>query len=326
VLFSVIIPTFNRASLLPRTLNSVWLQKLTDREIIVVDDGSTDGTPEYLQSLGDRIQFVRHVNRGPGAARNAGAARARGDYLAFLDSDDVWFPWTLATFLTLIQQHRTPAILSASVLEFHDEAELANVTTAPSNGDVFADYLAASQTGYYVGSGMAVLRRDEFLKSGGFVMRQINCEDHDLALRLGTVSGFVQVIEPPTLGWRRHSASATKNYRRSYEGSRYLVEQEERHAYPGGCARACERREIITRHVRPVAFECLRQGMKREAWELYRLTFRWHVVLKRWRFLLAFPALTAGSHLHGTKSAKGLEPPTKSAGLSERKFRANIEP
>src|SRR5258708_25538717 len=91
-LFSIIVPTFNRAALLRSTLESVFAQQVEEFELIVVDDGSTDGTVNYLQSLGKRIQFLQQTNRGAGPAPNFGARYAQGRYLAFLDSDDLWLP------------------------------------------------------------------------------------------------------------------------------------------------------------------------------------------------------------------------------------------
>jgi glycosyltransferase involved in cell wall biosynthesis len=87
-LFSVVVPTFNRSALLRHTLKSVFGQRVTAYEIIVVDDGSTDGTMEYLQSFGQEIKVLRQSNQGPDVARNLGARHASDKYLAFLDSDD----------------------------------------------------------------------------------------------------------------------------------------------------------------------------------------------------------------------------------------------
>ena len=136
---------------------------------------------------------------------------------------------------------------------------------------------------------MAVLKREELLRVGGFAEKRINAEDHDLVLRMGAVQGFVQITQPITLGWRRHASSETKNFRQSYEGTGYLIEQERRGAYAGGMDRSRERWQILTRHIRPVALECLRHGMRREAWELYRASFRWHAQLGRWKYLAGFP-------------------------------------
>jgi glycosyltransferase involved in cell wall biosynthesis len=90
---SVIIPTHNRRRLLELTLKSVLWQRNVDFETIVVDDGSTDDTPRLLRSLGDRIRVIRHEQpRGVSAARNHGIAVARGEWVAFLDDDDLWAP------------------------------------------------------------------------------------------------------------------------------------------------------------------------------------------------------------------------------------------
>ena len=103
MLFSVIIPTYNRAPLLRQALDSVLAQEFTDFELIVVDDGSTDETLTVARSYGDQVRLVPQEHRGPGVARNRGAEHASGEYVAFLDSDDVWFPWTLGTFASIIR-------------------------------------------------------------------------------------------------------------------------------------------------------------------------------------------------------------------------------
>jgi len=93
---SVVIPTYNRARLLPRALASALAQVRSGDEVIVVDDGSTDGTPAVLAAYSDRVRSVRTVNRGAGAARNEGVRHARNPLVAFLDSDDEWMPDKLA--------------------------------------------------------------------------------------------------------------------------------------------------------------------------------------------------------------------------------------
>ncbi|CAN5556586.1 hypothetical protein BH10PSE14_BH10PSE14_30190 [soil metagenome] len=89
---SVIIPNYNRAGMIGETIANMEQQTLTPHEIIVVDDGSSDGSVDYLRSLGDRIRLVVQENAGPGAARNAGLAIATGDYVQFFDSDDLCTP------------------------------------------------------------------------------------------------------------------------------------------------------------------------------------------------------------------------------------------
>src|SRR5262245_34837999 len=209
--FSVVIPTYNRLDFLKQTLSSVWNQTFADYEVIVVDDGSNDGTHDYLLDLDNKVQVVRQANSGPGAARNCGVRKARGDYIAFLDSDDLWFPWTLDTFARAIQEHRRPNILAGKLLEFTDERELLNVREESYRTSWFSDYIASSHHPYFVGSGTCALRR-EFLTGTRFLEDRLNAEDHDLVLQMGTLPGFVRIVAPVTLAWRRHSGSVTDDF------------------------------------------------------------------------------------------------------------------
>ncbi|MFQ5676497.1 MAG: glycosyltransferase family 2 protein, partial [bacterium] len=87
---SIIIPTFNRLAFLKEAVSSILEQTYQAFEILVVDDGSTDGTREYVRTLDGPISYLGQDNRGPGAARNYGIRKARGKYVTFLDSDDLW--------------------------------------------------------------------------------------------------------------------------------------------------------------------------------------------------------------------------------------------
>ena len=106
---SVILPTFERARLLPRSIRSVLAQTFTDWELVVVDDGSTDNTAQVVQDWcrkTSRIRYLHQDNRGVGAARNLGIQHARGCYIACLDSDDEYLPKHLETRLNLLRRHR----------------------------------------------------------------------------------------------------------------------------------------------------------------------------------------------------------------------------
>lgn len=298
MLFSVIVPTFNRVHFLHRALASVWAQRFTDFEAIVVDDGSTDGTGEYLRTLENKTRVVSQPNLGPGAARNNGALQAQGEYVAFLDSDDVWFPWTLNAFAEAISKYNQPEVLGGSFVEFVHQVELEKVHEEPHQSLWFPDYLASSQYPYYVGSGTCVLRRKTLL-SIKFLEDRLNGEDHDLILRMGTHSGFARILEPTTLGWRRHPASETADLDRMVSGTSRLVERERSGAYPGGAARARERRRILTRHTRAVTMGCLQHGLRRDAWKLYQSTLPWNIALGRTKYLAGFPLLAFFSRYLG---------------------------
>jgi GT2 family glycosyltransferase len=298
MLFSVIIPTFNRLNYLPATLARVRAQRFTDFETVVVDDGSTDGTSDYLASI-PGIRVVHQPNAGPGPARNAGVAVARGDYIAFLDSDDVWFPWTLEVAARVVSD-RSVAVLAGSHADFRSEAELGQVSEHSVDVEYFRDYLSSSARPFSVGSGTAIFSRASFLACGGFLDRRMNGEDHDLILRLGLAAGFAHVRGPLMVAWRRHSDSETGDLSKTIDGLAYMVAEEQAGRYPGGPSRAHQRRQIITRHLRPVSFAALRAGNVAAAARLYRMAFRWHLRSARLKYLAAFPIALAWRALKGT--------------------------
>ncbi len=286
--FSVIIPTYNRRQYLVACLESVSAQRCPADEVIVVDDGSTDGTAEILAGI-EGITVIQQENAGPGAARNRGAAAARGDYLVFLDSDDLWFEWTLDVFSQLIEQHARPALLSSRFEDY--SGELAEPTEVPAQGRAFAAFLETSAHPFIVGAGMMVIDRQAFVASGGFSEDRLNAEDHDLALRLGVERGFVQVLRPVTLGRRIHSSNETGNLERTISGVASLIEKERSGHYPGGITWQDARRTIIARHVRPVVLQAIRSSELRAAWHLYCRTLSWNVRDGRAGFLIGSPLL-----------------------------------
>jgi glycosyltransferase involved in cell wall biosynthesis len=101
---SIIIPTYNRSDLLGRAIESVLAQTYKNFNIIVVDDGSTDNTPSVVEIFGTAVSYIRQQNQGPSAARNRGISEATGDLVAFLDSDDRWFPEKLEKQVALFME------------------------------------------------------------------------------------------------------------------------------------------------------------------------------------------------------------------------------
>ena len=101
----MIIPTYNRSQMVQEAIDSVLEQDFTDYELIVVDDGSNDNTPEILAGYGQRIKVLHQSNKGVSAARNFGIAAASGQLIALLDSDDLWLPRKLATQVTFFEDN-----------------------------------------------------------------------------------------------------------------------------------------------------------------------------------------------------------------------------
>jgi glycosyltransferase involved in cell wall biosynthesis len=104
---TTVIAAYNAEQTIAPTIDSALTQTYKDNEVMIVDDGSTDSTPLILRGFGDRIRVITQTNRGAAAARNAGVAHSAGDYVAFLDSDDLWMPWKLSTMVPALQ--RNPA-------------------------------------------------------------------------------------------------------------------------------------------------------------------------------------------------------------------------
>ena len=289
--FSIVIPAYNTAAYIEATLTSVAEQSFHDFEVIVVDDGSTDDTAVRAA----RFPFARVVtqnNQGPGAARNFGVGLSSGQYIAFLDSDDLWFPWTLSTIADIIDLFGAPELISLKIKEFHDERELGGVCKAPMQIDLFSDYLTSSSKNYFVGSCMMVVSKRAFLAAGDSLRNEHTVRMRIFTLRLGLVKGFAQISAPLTLGYRNHAHNARKQYKMIYDGVVDLLENERSGIYPPpGEARRRERWRVLTMYVRPTSLECLERGCFQQAWTLYKNTFLMHVVLGRFKYLAGFPLL-----------------------------------
>jgi hypothetical protein len=286
MLFSIIIPTYNRLFSVKETLASVFAQTFTDYEIIFVDDGSTDGTVDFVQSLDSSIKVIRQKNRGPGAARNRGVQEARGQYIAFLDSDDLWFPWTLATYHELIQQHPS-SLICAAITEFDEK--LPEMEQKPITIQCFSDYFATANDYGFVGSGALVVKRSVFEAAKGFEEKMIVIEDHDFFMRVETPAGLIRIRSPVTVAVRRHSKNVSASLPMLYSGAMELLLRESEGRYAGGKSRKLERWQLLSRVVRPIALSCLKAGLVREAWNLYRRSLQINARLGRFRFVAGFP-------------------------------------
>ena len=180
---TTIIPTFNRAELLAQALESVLQQSVTPDEIIVVDDGSTDDTPEVLRLYKDRVRIIRQENRGVSAARNRGIQNARHEWLAFLDSDDLWLPRKLETQIKALQEQG-----EYKVCYTNEEWRKNNVWKNPGkkhqkySGWIYEKCLPLC----IISPSSVILHKSVFETVGLFDENLPACEDYDLWLRVAS--------------------------------------------------------------------------------------------------------------------------------------------
>ncbi len=182
---SVIIPTYNRRAMLREALSSVAAQRGEDFdttfEVIVVDDGSTDGTWDELSAGRNDLRALRTERHGPAAARNRGIAVARGALIAFLDSDDLWMPEKLARQSLFMRNNPDCPISQTSETWMRDGRRVnPGRRHRKRSGDIFIDSLRTC----LISPSAAILRRELLDEVGGFDEDMAACEDYDLWLRV----------------------------------------------------------------------------------------------------------------------------------------------
>ena len=166
---SVIIPTYNRAELLERSVKSVQEQTYKKWEIIVVDDGSTDNTEDIIKKLNDvRVRYIKNEkNMGAAASRNRGAEFAKYDYIAFQDSDDVWRIDKLEKQMAYMHQSTDYDMVYCSFLKHYSNG---GSLVVPNNqiGEWEGDMYATLLVNNVIGTPTVLIRRNVFLECGGF--------------------------------------------------------------------------------------------------------------------------------------------------------------
>lgn len=206
MLVSAIIPTHNRAATLARAIDSALAQSHAPLEVIVVDDGSTDGTRDLLATYSGRIHALHQANAGPSAARNRGAAAARGGILAFLDSDDLWLPDKLARQVALMER-AGPAVdccvcdaaIASSPTPTARTAFRSAALAPPFAEGIWHNPAEVLATRFLLFNQVAAIRRGAFEDCGGFNEALRLLEDYELALRLAHRGPWGVIRDPLTL-------------------------------------------------------------------------------------------------------------------------------
>ena len=206
---SVVIPTYRHAEYVEETLSSVFAQTFSDYEVIVVNDGSPDDTAARLRPLAQagRVRYFEQANAGQAAARNRGLAEARGEFVAYLDDDDLWPPDKLAWQVAALREH--PVWVMVSGLSGGIDAEGRRVESPWVSGAVETQ----STTDLFEGGGIdspgqVLVRRSALEAVGGFDPALWGSDDVDLWIRLSTRGGVGRVLHM-ALYYRRHATNAS---------------------------------------------------------------------------------------------------------------------
>lgn len=179
---SVVIPTYNRSALVVEALRSVLRQTVRVREIVVVNDGSTDDTLERLGEFGDQIQVISQNNKGVSAARNRGIREARGSWIAFLDDDDVWVEDKIQLQFDIAQKQPEVGLIFCSFYLVDNNSDDPKIVAVPHD---FRGYVFPKLLIKHVICTPAVLARKDVLEQmGGFDESRKIAEDRELWLRI----------------------------------------------------------------------------------------------------------------------------------------------
>ena len=195
-LVSLIIPAYNSRAYICDAVDSCLAQTYPNCEVVVVDDGSTDATPDLLRTrYGDRIRLIQQANRGAAGARNTGVREARGEYVQFCDSDDRLLPEKVQAGWQLFQQMPEIALVYtfAKIVLPDDVTEVPLPDVELPSGDLFCLLLCGY--GNFVGTSTVMVRRQAVLEVGGFDESLAVAEDWDLWLRLASRWPFGAINE-----------------------------------------------------------------------------------------------------------------------------------
>lgn len=229
-LVSVIIPAYNAAGLIERTLSSVLNQTYSRLEVLVVDDGSTDQTAAVVEAMtrrDPRIILLRQSNSGVAAARNLGIEQAKGEFIAPLDADDLWYPTQLQRQIDcfLSNPASVGVVYSWSIDIDADDCPTGGFHAATIEGDVHTTLLCHNFLG---NASCTMIRRSSLLSVGGYnselrLQQAQGCEDWDLYLRLAACCEFLAVPEF-LVGYRKIEQSMSRDYRTMARSQALMLE------------------------------------------------------------------------------------------------------
>lgn len=241
---SVIIPTYNCAEYISDAIDSVLKQTYSDYEIFVVDDGSTDKTKEVLKKYNNIIKYFYQDNQGPGIARNRAIENSTGEYIAFLDADDMWFPDRLAIGVKILDEEPEIGLVHGYDINIMGNGKLTNINNKNKKrflSGYIADNLLLRKI--HINGGTVLFRRECIGKIGYLDdnLSKIGLEDRDLWYRIAR-EYKVKFVDKPLAYYRIRKNSLSKNYENMMKARYYLVNK----YYPEGIGNSSIRKKIFS--------------------------------------------------------------------------------
>ena len=267
--FSVIITCHNQALFIENAVNSALSQSYKAREVIVVDDASSDNSVDILKTFGNSLRLICATeNIGANPARNLGTSIAAGDYLVFLDGDDLLSPWALSTYKTVISATQAPIVLSR--LFFFEGTQPPETGETP--GEItFVEYenLIQKDRMHRASASATVVKRTTFHQVGGWTETLFHLDDLDIMMKLGVSGRCVQILSPATTCYRVHPGNTVRHVSPFIPAMLALIRKEKAGEYPGGARFRFERYAFLGG---PIFFwikKCLRARLYASARSLF---------------------------------------------------------
>ena len=231
--FSVIITCCNQRDFIKDAVEFVLAQAYPDKEIVVVDDGSADGSKEILEEYGDTIKLkALKTNQGPAAARNRGASLSEREFLVFLDGDDLLLPWALNVYSRIID-FKDPILILSSLRYFKGRFSSATIGNPPEEIKVVAyEAFMKKDRAYRASASTVVVARQSFNRVGGWT-DNVSIEDIDFAIKLGYSGPTIQIVSPQTTAYRVHATNNSRQVRRMIGVDYQADPEEEEWGVPG---------------------------------------------------------------------------------------------
>jgi glycosyltransferase involved in cell wall biosynthesis len=262
---SVIIPTYNRAKLVERAINSVLVQTFKDFELFIIDDASTDNTKQIVKKFRDeRIKIIHHQkNKGGSAARNTGIKTAIGEYIAFLDDDDEWIPTKLEKQMRFFERCKRNVGLIYSWAEIIDEKkDLFVKSQSKVKGTFLREILERS----FLISSTVIVKKACFHSVGLFDENFISCQDREMWTRIAT-RYEVELLPECLVRYYKHSGISIGTSKKvNYGYYQYFTKFQYFYLQQG-------MKNELSQHLNSVAYKLAQKGYNEESKECFRLSF-----------------------------------------------------